>query len=753
MQLHWTRAVIGLFLIVAFLPIAAEAVERDPIDLVDPFIGTGGSGHCFPGATTPHGMVQLSPDTRDTGWDACGGYHYDDGTILGFTHTHISGTGVEELGDLLLMPTVGEVSVEPGHEDAPETGYRSRFSHATEVATPGYYAVTLEDDNIRVEATASPRVGVLRITYPSRGKANLVIDLNHGLDRRRRYGMPETLLDASLRVEDDRTLVGSRISSGWADVQEVYFVIEFSEPFVAYGMYDSVLDRVVDGLRARKGSYSALRADVRGYVRFSPEEWRPVTARVGLSSVSIEGARRNLRAEVDHWDFDRVRKEAADAWRRVLDPIEVEGPRRLRTIFYTAMYHSHLAPTLLSDVDGQYLGVDHRPATSARGYYTTLSLWDTFRAVKPLYTILNPQLSRSIAETMLDHHDRQGYLPMWTAWGNETHAMIGNHAIPILTEAVLKGIEGVDPQRAWEAVRESSRVDHHGSPFSMLEAHGYFPFGQTPWSVSQTLEVAYDDACAAKLARHVGAVEDAEHLEKRSLAYRGLFDRETRAMRPRLPTGAWLTPFSPESIEHGSAYKEGNALQYTWFAPHDVGGLAELFGSQEAMADRLDWFFRASPESASAVHDVTGFLGHYAHGNEVSHHAPYLFNRLGRPERTQQLVAELRDRYYSDRPDGLVGNEDCGQLSAWYVLGALGFYPIDPCSLEYDLGVPSFDYARVQLPGGKVLVVTAEGVTQGRRRVERVTLNGRLLPDWRLDHADLMAGGELKFEMEEGPED
>lgn len=727
------------------------AAKKDPIDSVDPFIGTGGTGHCYPGATVPHGMVQLSPDTRDTGWNACGGYHYDDPTILGFSHTHISGTGVEELGDVLLMPMAGPVVVEPGAEAKPEAGYRSRFSHDSEVASPGYYAVTLEDNGIRVEATASPRVGVLRVTYPETAQANLVIDLNHGLDRRRRYGMPETLLDASLRVIDDRTVVGSRISSGWADVQEVHFAMEFSEPIVAFGMYDAVLGRLVEGLRARKGSYSATKADVRGYVRFDPPPGQPVLVRVGLSSVSIEGARRNLRAEVDHWDFGRVRREAADRWRRVLDPIEIDAPDRLRTIFYTALYHLHLAPNLLSDVDGQYLGVDHRPASSERGYYTTLSLWDTFRAVKPLYTILAPELTTAIAGSMLDHHDRQGYLPMWTAWGNETHAMLGNHAIPILTEAVLKGIEGVDPQRAWEAVRQTSTIDHHGSPFGLLEEHGYFPHRLVPWSVSQTVEVAYDDACAAKLARHVGDGERADFFEERSLAAWRLFDDATRVMRPRTPTGEWVTPFSPESIEHGSAYKEGNALQYSWFAPHDVPRLAEELGGPAAMADRLDWFFSSQPTTTTHVSDVTGFLGHYAHGNEVSHHAAYLFNRVGRPERTQEVVAEIRDRFYSDLPDGLAGNEDCGQLSAWYVFSALGFYPIDPCSLRYDLGVPAFDRAVIRLPNGERLTIVADGVSSGRQRVERVTLNDRPVADWRISHADLIAGGELRFHMAEAP--
>lgn len=738
---------LAITLLAAALGGVSDAAGADPIDAVDPFIGTGGTGHCYPGATTPHGMVQLSPDTRDTGWDACGGYQHDDDTILGFSHTHISGTGVEELGDVLLMPTVGPVQIEPGPEASPELGYRSQFSHDTEVASPGYYAVTLDDDDIRVEVTASPRVGVLRITYPKGGDANLVIDLNHGLDRRRRYGMPETLLDASLRVVDERTVVGSRISSGWADLQEVHFVMEFSEPVVGFGMYDAVLGKLVDGLRARKGSYSATKADVRGYVRFAPPPGQPVVVRVGLSSVSIEGARRNLREEVNHWDFDRVRREAVDAWRQVLNRIEIEAPAPLQTIFYTALYHLHLAPTLLSDVDGQYLGVDHRPAVAKEGYYTTLSLWDTFRAVKPLYTLLEPELTAAIANSMLDHHDRQGYLPMWTAWGNETHAMLGNHAIPILTEAILKGIEGVDSQRAWEAVRQTSRTDHHASPFSLLEEHGYFPNGLVPWSVSQTVEVAYDDACAAKLARHVGDDDQAEHLEKRSLSYRKLFDAETSVMRPRLPSGKWVNPFSPDSIEHGSAYKEGNALQYSWFVPHDVAGLAELFGGREAMADRLDWFFRTAPTRQTEVSDVTGFLGHYAHGNEVSHHAAYLFNRVGRPDRTQELVYEIRRRFYSDRPDGLAGNEDCGQLSAWYVFSALGFYPIDPCSLTYDIGVPAFERAVVRLPKGKRLVIVADGVSNGYRRVKRVTFNGRPVADWRLSHADLIAGGELRFFM------
>ncbi|TWT42903.1 GH92 family glycosyl hydrolase [Botrimarina hoheduenensis] len=730
--------------------VASLACGQDPVRSVDPLIGTGGSGHCFPGATTPHGMVQLSPDTRDTGWDACGGYHYDDRTILGFSHTHISGTGVEEMGDLLFAPTVGEVLVVPGAEDAPEKGYRNRFSHKSEIASPGYYAVTLEDDDIRVEATAAPHVGVLRLGYPRGAQANLVIDLNHGFDRQRRYGMPETLLDAYLRVEDDHTLSGYRISSGWADLQEVYFVIEFSEPIVGFGMYDPLLDRVVDGVRHRKGGYSATKADVRGYVRFAPSEAKPVLVRTGLSSVSVEGARRNLHTEVDHWDFDRVKREAEAAWRERLSKIEISADARARRIFYTALYHLHLAPTLLSDVDGAYLGVDNRPAVLPGGYYSTLSLWDTFRAVKPLYTILAPELSGAIVRTMLAHHDRQGYLPMWTAWGKETHAMLANHAIPVVTEAVLKGIDGVDPQAAWQAVSETSFQDHHASPFSLLERYGYFPSGVVPWSVSQTVEVAYDDACAAKLARRVGDLEAAVRLEDRSQAYRRLFDRQTQAMRPRDVKGAWITPFQAESIAHGSEYKEGSALQYSWFVPHDVQGLADLFGSRNAMADRLDRFFSEPLTVESHIDDVTGFYGQYAHGNEVSHHAAYLFNRLGRPRRTQEIVREVRDRFYTDAPDGIVGNEDCGQMSAWFVLSALGFYPIDPCSLEYELGIPAYEQVTIHLPSGKQMRIEAPGV-HANHYVMAVTLNGKPLSGGVLKHAELLKGGTLYFQLTNKP--
>jgi predicted alpha-1,2-mannosidase len=719
----------------AGLPRAAgAAASQDLTRYVDPFVGTGGHGHTYPGATTPFGMVQLSPDTRLEGWDGCSGYHYSDSVLYGFSHTHLSGTGVSDYGDILLMPTAGGPRLEAlGPDGSTASGYASRFSHAGERARPGYYAVRLEDENILAELTATPRAGLHRYTYPAGARPYVTLDLAHR----------DKVLDSRLIITGDHRAEGHRRSQAWARDQIVYFAVEFSRPFEDHG--------VAEGAAAAARTGDARGNSLRAFFRFNPlGAGEPLLVRVGISAVSAEGARRNLEAEIGHWDFERVRAEADAAWNWELNKIVVAGgTESRRKNFYTALYHAMLAPNLFTDADGRYLGRDMK-THRAEGFtnYTVFSLWDTFRAAHPLYAIIDQRRTRDFVRTFLAQYEQGGRLPVWELWANETDTMIGYHAASVIADAAAKEVGGFDLDKAFAAMRHSATLRHFG--LGAYAERGYISSEDEPESVSKTLEYAYDDWCVAQVARKLGRAEDYKQFTRRAQSYKNLFDPATGFMRARR-NGRFAGPFDPREVNFN--FTEANAWQYAFFAPHDISGLIELMGGREAFARKLDALFAADPRTTGREQaDITGLMGQYAHGNEPSHHVAYLYSFAGRPWKTQARVRRIMDEFYAPRPDGLVGNEDCGQMSAWYVLSAAGFYPVTPGSTTYVIGSPVFDAVRFRLENGKTFTVRARNQSPRNVYIRSAALDGRPHAKSYITHADIMRGGELVFTMGDRPD-
>lgn len=695
---------------------------------VDPFIGTDAHGHTYPGASAPFGMVQLSPDTRLEGWDGCSGYHYSDSLIYGFSHTHLSGTGVPDYGDILLQPYLGEVRFEP-------QAYAAPFDKNNERAEPGYYAVRLNrgvTNEIAVELTASERVGVHRYVFPAAQEmAHLLIDLRHR----------DQVLASGLEVVGDRELAGHRFSNAWAKDQRLYFVIRFSRPFINPKIVDLIEDPHVI-------SQDASSKALVGLLDFHNYEGMPIVAAVALSAVSVENARQNLEAECGDLDFNRIKAETQQYWERQLSKIEVDGgtDAQKRT-FYTALYHTMLAPNLYSDVNGDYRGRDQQIHHADHPVYTVFSLWDTYRACNPLYTILEPGRTNAFIQTFLRQYEQGGLLPVWELSACETDCMIGNHAIPVIADAWAKGIRGYDGNLALEAMLTSARQDRLG--LVHYKAIGYIPSDEEPESVSKTLEYAYDDWCIARMAQDMGKKEIAEEFFSRAQNYKNSFDPTTGFFRAK-NNSTWHTPFDPFEVNFN--YTEANAWQYRFAAPQDVSGMMRLLGGKDAFATALDSLFTARPVTTGRQQaDITGLIGQYVQGNEPSHHMAYLYNYAGQPWKTQQRVRQILDEQYTDRPDGLSGNEDCGQMSAWYVLSALGFYPVTPGSPEYAIGTPLFEKATLHLDNGKTLTIRAEGVSGSQPFIQRATRNGAEWPKTWFTHSDILAGGEFRFEMGDQP--
>jgi len=699
----------------------------DPARHVDPLIGTGGHGHTFPAATVPFGMVQLGPDTRLEGWDGCSAYHYSDDVVYGFSHTHLSGTGCSDYGDILVMATTGDVMLEQGEGEDTSNGYRSRFSHGTERAEPGYYAVRLDDYGIGAEMTVTARAGMHRYTFPAAERASIIVDLLHR----------DRVIDSSIRVVDDKSIEGHRRSRAWAKDQRVYFAAEFSEPFVSYGV---ALDD-----RSLEGASSAAGGNVKAFFDFDAEKGATVIMRIGISAVDIEGARRNLQAEMPHWDFDRVRSDARALWNGSLGRISVHGGTDAQlTTFYTALYHSMIAPNLYVDVDGRYRGRDLEIHTAGGfDYYTVFSLWDTYRATHPLFTIIERERTEDFIETMLAQYRQGGMLPVWELSSNETGTMIGYHSVPVIADAWAKGIRGFDPALALEAMKHSA--DQDGLGLKYYKKYGFIPAESEGASVSRTLEYAYDDWCIAGFAGSIGAANDYDRFIRRAQGYRHIFDPSTGFMRPRI-NGGWLSPFDPSEINFH--YTEANAWQYAFYVPQDVEGLIELMGGRDAFASKLDDLFTTSSETSGIEQpDVSGLIGQYAHGNEPSQHMAYLYNFAGMPWKTQERVREIMDTMYGDAPDGLCGNEDCGQMSSWYVFSALGFYPVTPGSDIYVIGSPLFRKAEIRLENGRTFRISAKGLSEENVYIQGARLRGEPYSKSYIRHEDIMSGGDLVFEM------
>ncbi len=750
---------------------------------VDPFIGTGGHGHVYAGATVPWGMVQLSPDNGRDGWDWVAGYHYSDSVIVGFSHTHLSGTGIGDLLDVLVMPVSAPVEVARHMERREDRPYRSRFSHDREAAAPGYYAVDLLDAGIRAELTATPRVGVHRYTFPASEDAGIVLDLGYAQNWDR-------AVETGIRIHDDTLVTGFRRSTGWARDQRVFFALVLSrpvtrveladdsvalEPYVAGGAAGGAgraraaetpdgagrdADRAARASSRRTRSLQAAPVTARGtalraLLRLGPT--RPgeeVLVKVALSYVDEAGALANLRAEAPGWDFDGIRESARRAWERELRKVRLRGgTERQRRIFYTALYRTRLAPILFQDVDGRYRGGDgevHRTRDFTN--YSIFSLWDTFRAQHPLLTILDPERVGDMVNSMLAFGDEYGFLPVWSLVGNETNTMTGHHALPVIADAYLKGIGGFDPERALEAMVRAATADHRGIP--LYEEYGYIPSEMEVESVTKTLEYAFDDWAVAAMADALGRDSLAFEFRARARSWRNVFDPETRFMRGKRADGTWVTPFDPRRSSHRERtdYTEGNAWQHTWFVPHDVRGLILAMGGDGPFVAKLDSLFEADTvvTGENVSPDISGLIGQYAHGNEPSHHIAYLYSFAGAPWKTADRVREILETRYGDGPDGLAGNEDCGQMSAWYVLSALGFYPVNPVGGVYVLGSPLFPEAILDVGGGRTFTIRAPGVSERNRYVQSARLNGRPYTKAYLLHSDLVKGGVLELVM--GPE-
>ena len=724
---------------------------------VNPFIGTQTdetgalSGSTFPGATMPQGMVQLSPETENmVTWDPCSGYDYNKDRIYGFTHTHLSGTGCTDLIDVSLMPLTTEVTP----EQLQAGDFSQTYSHKAEAARPGYYMVQLQESGVRVELSATVRTGVHLYTFPAGRPQSVVLDLNRSTYRGEAYYTGRRTYDiiqSQLRIVDERTIEGYRVITGWAKLRKVYFRAEFSRPF-----HSRLL---MDGGRNAGGSDVVNGRCLRAALTFDAQEGEQLTVKVAISPVDARGARQNMLAEASSWNFSDYTTAAHDAWQRELQRIDIEGTDEQKTIFYTGLYHVLMQPNTMSDVDGRYMDTNFEikqlaggqhpavsPSGSPQAYHSTFSLWDTFRAAHPLYTLIAPDIAAQFVRDMVLHHETYGYLPIWDLWGQDNYCMIGNHAIPVLADAILAELPGVDVEAAYRAMVESSTRSHPNSPFEVWEHYGYMPQTLQNTSVSITLEQAFDDACVAAVAKKLGRQEDYERFHRRSLFYRNLFDPATGFFRPKDEKGLWLADFDPLSYEQ-PCFVEGNAWQYMWFVPHDPEGLISLFGSREAFLKKLDENFSLTATSGEVNGNASGFIGQYAHGNEPSHHTVYLYNFAGKPARTQELVEQVRSSFYRATPCGYAGNDDCGQMSAWYIFSSLGFYPFHAGSATYVIGTPLFRRATLHLASGKDFVISAPNKTPGRIHVKRVRLNGKSLPDLTLTHQQIMAGGTLEFTM------
>ncbi len=725
-----------------------------PIDTVDPMIGTGGEGHTFPGATAPFGMVQLSPDT-DTGCEirACyghaAGYRYEDPTIQGFSHTHFSGAGHSDLGDVLVMPQAGDtVRLDPGDPKQPGSGYRSRFEHASEVAKPGYYAVTLTDPGIRAEMTAGTRIGVHRYTFPQGKAAHLVIDLRSSL-----YNYPGKILWSGLHLRSDGTLTGFRETRGWAPGRKLYFAMRFSAPLTGHAFVDRDTAVAYKGFQG-PGRGSDAVAEKLGRALEARLDFgtpaQPLEVRVALSGVDEAGAVANLDAEPG--GFDAIRTATTNAWTQALGAVQIDAPAPMRRTVYTALYHTLLAPSVWSDADGRYRGPDDQVHV-AQGFTfrSTFSLWDTFRAEHPLLTLVQPartniDIVRSLVESR--RHSPYGILPVWQFAGRETWTMIGYHAAPVIADAYLKGIRGFDADAALDAMVASADYAPYGGLGEYI-ARGYVPIDREPEAASKTAEYAYDDWAIARMARAMGRTQIADRFEKRAGNWRNSFDAKTGWLRARLSSGAFRTPFDPTAINYGSDYTEGNAWQYSWFAPQDQAGLIRLLGGDAKAIAKLDAMFEYDTSKLDYSHaeDIAGLIGQYIHGNEPSHHVAYLYSYAGAPWRTQERLAQIVASQYKPTVDGLAGNDDLGQMSAWLVFTALGFYPVAPGSNEYVIGRPFVERAVLTLPEGKRFTMIADGLSATNRYVTAVSLNGRALTRSYIRDAELRAGGELRFTM------
>lgn len=709
---------------------------EDLTQFVDPRIGTGGHGHVFYGANVPYGFIQLGPTSIPQSWDWVSGYHVSDSTVIGFPHTHLSGTGIGDLHDINVMPVVGEVTYSRGDASSYETGLWSYSDRSKEVVTPGYYRTHLSRYNVDVELTATKRVGFHKYTFLGNESPAIVFDMVNG-------GCWDKTTEAVIRVVNDSTVSGYRYSKGWADDQRVFFRAEFSRKFdnVEFIVNDSV-----------KEGNMAKGAQLFARVNFAAGNQEPVYMKVALSPTSEEGAQLNMQTELSGWDFEKTIADAKAAWNKELNKVKVyTTDEASKKIFYTSLYHTLFAPSEFCDVNGDYYGAD-KQMHKGEGFvnYTTFSLWDTYRAAQPLMTILHPEKMSDIINTMLHIHQQQGKLPVWHLMGCETNCMVGNPGVPVVADAILKDIKGFDTELAFKALKESSMLPERGMEHRI--EYGFIPADKMTEAIAYDMEYAIADWTVAQAAQKLGKQEDYEYFLKRSKSYKNYFDASTGFMRGKVLDGSWRTPFSPYASSHREDdYCEGNAWQYTWLVPHDVEGLVECFGSKEVFVNKLDSLFLANGDMGEASSpDISGLIGQYAHGNEPSHHTVYLYTLVGQPWKTADRIKEILHTMYTDQPDGLSGNEDVGQMSAWYILSSFGFYQVEPAGGKFVFGYPNFDKVEIAVPAGK-FVIERENKGQQNNYIQGIVLNGTEYKKPWIEYADIMKGGELKFLMGDEP--
>ena len=718
---------------------------------VNPFIGTGAidgglSGNNYPGATSPFGMIQLSPDTSEApNWGDASGYDYNRNTIFGFSHTRLSGTGASDLIDITLMPTSsGRTS--------------SAFTHDEEKARPGYYQVMLKDENINAELTTTQRNGIHRYQYPAGKDAEIILDMDHSADK---GSWGRRIINSQIRILNDHAVEGYRIITGWAKLRKIYFYMEFSSPILT--------STLRDGGRVHENTAVINGTNLHGCFRFGQLNGKPLTCKVALSSVSMENARQNMEQEAPHWDFDRYVAAADADWEKQLGKIEVKGTEVQKEIFYTALYHTMIQPNTMSDVNGEYMAADYttRKVANNETHYTTFSLWDTFRALHPLMTIIDPNLNNQFINSLIRKHQEGGIYPMWDLASNYTGTMIGYHAVPVIVDAYMKGYRNFDAHEAYKASLRAAEYDTTGIkcpdlvlPHLMPKAKyyknaiGYIPCDRENESVAKALEYAYDDWCISIFAEAMNDFENKAKYERFAKAYEFYFDKSTRFMRGLDSNGEWRTPFNPRASTHRSDdYCEGTAWQWTWFVPHDVEGLVKLMGGEEAFVEKLDSLFTvdSSLDGETTSADISGLIGQYAHGNEPSHHVIHLYNYVNRPWRTQELVDSVYRSQYANNVDGLSGNEDCGQMSAWYILNSMGFYQVCPGKPVYSIGRPAFDKAVINLPSEKTFSIVVKNNSKSNKYIESVLLNGKPLDTPFFGHQDIVAGGIMEIKMTDHP--
>ncbi len=708
---------------------------------VDPFIGTGGHGHTYPGATVPFGMLQVSPDNGISKWDWCSGYHYSDSIMIGFSHLHLSGTGIGDLNDVRLMPVNKKVDLTLPVTSRDDLPYKSTYSHKEETAETGYYSVFLKDHNIKAELTSDLRTAFHRYTFKKDDVQSVIIDLGFAINWDRTVA-------SNIKIEDQFTVSGYRYSTGWAKNQKVFFIAKFSK---AITKYDLVKD----------SSYLPENNEVSGektsaQIFFNSTDNDIVEVKVGLSSVSVNNALDNISDHRGEFNFNKVKNDAKDLWNDKLSKITIVSPNdSLKTIFYTALYHTQVAPVTFSDSNGAFRKSNDTIAIADNfTVYSTLSLWDTFRAEQPLLTILEPEKVSDIINSMLVYYEENKKLPVWVLYANETNTMTGYHSIPVIAEAYLKGISGFDIEKAYEAVKTTMMQDERGLEF--YKEYGYIPYNLLDESVTITLEYAYNDWCVAQIAKELGKDEDYKHFLQRSKAYQALFDRETGFMRGKSEKGdSWHEPFDPKYSAHRihADYTEGNAWQHSWFVLHDTKELIEMHGGNDRFTDKLDELFTESSEITgdNVSVDISGLIGQYAHGNEPSHHIAYMYNFANKPWKTQYWVREILKTQYGTSSDGLSGNEDCGQMSAWYVFSAMGLYPFNPASAEYQIGSPIFEKSTINISEGKTFTIIAEHTSDNNIYIQSATLNGKEFNRTNISHKELLQGGTLKFVMGSKP--